>query len=150
MPEPSDAPPATSPRIDLRAPPSVPKGRRIVEHAVGEIIEWDPSRIVLKRLDEQTRGVVAGTGVLKGLSSQNTMSANVLDFLCGNTKLIPEGWRDKTVFFWGTIYANDVGRRCVRAICYAPGGKHLLMFDRWLDQIWGPDDYAAILTDLPS
>jgi len=53
------------------------------------------------------------------------MNANVLDYLLAHPELIPEDWKNKYVFFWGTIYR------------YSSGGLRSLPLLEWLQVALG-------------
>ena len=65
------------------------------------------------------------------------MNANVLDYLLAHPELIPEDWKNKYVFFWGTIYRYSSGGLCVRYLCWN-GSKW-----RWDGNWLAHDFYSA-------
>jgi hypothetical protein len=71
------------------------------------------------------------------------LNASHLDWLLANQQFIPEQWKGKIVFFWGTIYRDRTGDECVRQLCW--------LDDKWFPSYrslrfgWNDNDYAAIL-----
>ena len=108
--------------VDLDADPMVPNDWTVEEHINGGQFEFDSKRVIL-HLDEgqQDGGVVVGNELRKKLEGKNVYNANLLDFLLAHTDLIPEEWKGKTVFFWGTIYRRLDGYLYVRCLCWNDG-----------------------------
>lgn len=109
--------------IDLDADPFLPNDWKVVEHIKGGQFEFDPGKIRL-HLDEaqQNGGVIVGNKLRKKLKGTTVFNANLLDFYLAHPNLIPEDWKGRTVFFWGTIYRNSVGLLSVRYL-YWRGGR---------------------------
>jgi len=102
--------------IDCDALPFVPDGWSIDEHKKGGLFKFDPSKIFLYLSERQKKGEIGGYDLRKELNGSRVMNANVLDYLLAHPGLIPEGWKDKAVFFWGTVYHYFDGSLCVRSI----------------------------------
>ncbi len=68
------------------------------------------------------------------IERESVFPANVLDFLLKkkNQHLIPEEWKGKAVFFWGTIYRTKLGDHCIRFLCWRDGKEWGWRF-LWLD-----------------
>jgi hypothetical protein len=66
--------------------------------------------------------LIAGHKLRRKLEGKPVLPANVLDYLYENQHLIPEEWKGKTVFFWGTVYRDWYGLLCVRGIWWNPAG----------------------------
>lgn len=80
------------------------------------MMEFDPEKIALHLDEDQKRGkVIKGYMLRKKLENVPVYGTQLLDFYLANTHLIPEEWKGKTVFFWGTIYRRSDGRLYV---CY--------------------------------
>lgn len=62
------------------------------------------------------------TSFAKELEDQPVLNANVLDFLREHPELIPDEWKGKFTFFWGTIYRHRDGDLYVRCL-YWDGGR---------------------------
>lgn len=78
------------------------------------MIEFDTEKTSLYLSEEQERESVNGFSLRNELLYKPVMPANVLDYLLANTELIPNDWKNKKVFFWGSIYCDSSGRFCVR------------------------------------
>ncbi|MEK9170131.1 MAG: hypothetical protein AAB674_00600 [Patescibacteria group bacterium] len=111
--------------VDLDADPFVPKGWKVVEHRKGGQFKYDPAKVGLYLSKEQQKGkVIVGNDLRKELKNQSVMNTNLLDFYLKkeNQHLIPEEWKGKAIFFWGTIYCGPNGSLCVRYLCWDGGG----------------------------
>lgn len=73
----------------------------------------------------------------------NPLNANVLDYLLENPTLIPEKWKDKCIYFWGTIYRNSDGDLYVRCLYWS--GYRWDWSYCWLDGNFYGVDPAAVL-----
>lgn len=100
--------------IDLDAPPFLPKGLCLKKHRGGQAWEFDPSKVVLRLINTRKEESVSGRIFFKELDNYQVLNANVLDYLLLRPELIPEDWKDKTVFFWGTIYSDHESNLYVR------------------------------------
>lgn len=130
--------------IDCDADPFIPKGWSVEKHYKNGQMKWDPARIQLYLSEEQKQGRVQGCKLYKKLKElfrpKNILNANVLDFLLAHTELIPEEWKDKCIFFWGTTYKDDEGILCVRYLLWNAWSC------RWIDiDYWDSERPAAIL-----
>ena len=95
--------------INCDAAPFVPEGWKVESHKNLGQLEWDPTKIRLWLSNGQQDGSVEGNNLHKELASEPVLNANVLDYLLAHPKLIPEEWKGKAVFFWGTIYRRSDG-----------------------------------------
>jgi len=116
--------------IDCDANPFLPVGWKGIEsHKKGGMLEWNPTKVKLYLSPNQQDGkTIKGHNLRKELENEPVLNANVLDYLLAHPELIPEEWKEKYVYFWGTIYRDSVGRLCVRYLCFIGG--------RWR---WGCD-----------
>ncbi len=128
--------------IDCDAVPLLPKGWEVVEHLKGGQFELNLNRIELYLDVEQKSVGIGGHELRKKLERKLILNANVLDYLIGHTYLIPDEWKDKYIFFWGTIYRYSDGRLYVCCLCWN-GGEWCRHFS-WLGIRWD-DDYPALL-----
>lgn len=101
--------------IDCDADPFVPEGWSVAEHRNGGAFKWNATNVSL-HLDEGQRDGrwIEGNKLRKELANKPVLNANVLDYLLAHPHLIPEEWKGKAVFFWGTIYCDRGGGLCVR------------------------------------
>jgi hypothetical protein len=130
--------------IDCDAPPFIPNGWSIDKHQKGGQMEWDASKVSTYFDDAQKTGGIEGHKLRRKLANQKVLNANVLDFLLENQHLIPEEWKSKAVFFWGTIYRLCDVYLCVRYL-YWDGGKWRWLV-RWLGKDWNAVTTAVVST----
>ena len=124
--------------VDLDSAPFIPDGFTVEEHQKGGIIEWDRTKVRLHLDDGQKNGnVIVGNKLRKIIAKLSPYNANLLDFFLKkeNQHLIPEEWKGKVVFFWGTIYRDAGGNLCVRYLYWCGTGW------RW-DYDWLCDDWS--------
>ncbi|MCX6738403.1 MAG: hypothetical protein NTY11_03265 [Candidatus Parcubacteria bacterium] len=129
--------------VDLSADPMVPKGWEVVEHRRGDKeFLFDPAKVVLY-LDGGQKGgrTIKGNELRNKLSDQPVFNANLLDFYLANPHLIPEEWKGKAVFFWGTIYRDSNGGLCVRYLIWFGSGWYWHFY--WLGSDWFDNNPAA-------
>jgi hypothetical protein len=114
--------------IDLDANPMVPDGWSVEEHQRGGSFKWNPAKVAPYLSKKQMGNKrIEGNKLRKELEGKFVFNACLLDYLLAYPQLIPEEWKGKTFFFWGTIYRrNSDGNLCVRC---------LLWYDRSWD--WG-------------
>lgn len=129
--------------IDCDADPYLPDGWEVEEHQKQGMIKWTASLISLYLAKGQQNGkVLEGNKLRKELVGKSVLNANVLDFLLSNPHLIPEEWKGKYVFFWGTIYRNSDGRLCVRCLCW--NGVKWSWSYNWLGYDWNGRSPSAL------
>lgn len=110
--------------IDCDADPFVPDGWKVEEHQKGGKLTFDASRIELYLSDSQkNRTDIKGEEHRKELAGKPVLNANVLHYLLAHPELIPEDWKGKDVFFWGTIHR-------------LPDGHVHVSFLTWLNDKW--------------
>jgi hypothetical protein len=104
---------------------------------------FDPARIKLHLSPNQQGGkYIKGDKLKVELANEPVLPANVLDFYLANSHLILEEWKEKAVFFWGTVYRDSSGILYVRCLCFDDG--------RWysdclrLGNDWDGSDPAAL------
>lgn len=115
--------------IDLDTNPLVPQFEQLAvclnikevwsvhEHRRGGQFVWNPRKVALY-LSPHQHGADAAIGrkIRRKLQHQPVLNANLLDYLLAHKRLIPKDWKDKMVFFWGTLYRQSSGRICVRCL----------------------------------
>ncbi len=111
--------------IDCDAKPFAPKDWKVEEHTNGGQLEWDPNGVSFY-LSKKQEGdsAIEGNELYKELKGKPVFNANVLDYLLAYPYLIPEEWKSKRIFFWGTIYRY-------------PNGDLSVRFLYWDDDRWG-------------
>ncbi|MBP7846152.1 MAG: hypothetical protein KA007_01810 [Candidatus Pacebacteria bacterium] len=127
--------------IDTDIASFIPNNWSIEEHRKGGQLEWNPEKISLYLSESQKTGRIVGTDLRKELSGMPVLNACVLDYLLANPHLIPEEWKGKCVFFWGTVYRDSNGSLYVRYL-YWYGGKWDWS-SNWLGHGWNAVDPAA-------
>jgi hypothetical protein len=129
--------------FDLDADPFVPDGWKVEEHQKGCQFKRDAYKVSLYLSAQQKDGKwIEGNKLRRELAGKYVYSANVLDYLLANLHLVPEEWKGKYVFFWGTIYCDPVGRPCVRSLFW--NNDRWDWSYRWLVIDWRDHDPAAV------
>lgn len=129
--------------IDCDANPHVPDGWSVEEHHKGGAFKWNAEGVRLYLDKGQENGEwIEGNKLRKALDKQPVLTANVLDYLLAKPHLIPEEWKGKAVFFWGTIYRSRVGNLYVRYLFW-DGGRWRSNFN-WLVGGWDGNYPAAV------
>ena len=135
--------------IDCDAPVFVPDGWEVLSDSeqlpsrVLDKIVFDPKKISLFLSEKQQTGFVLGHNLRKDLSGKLVLGANVLDYLLAHTEIIPEEWKSKIVFFWGTIYRSSDGYLYVR--CLDWDNSPWRWRCDWLANDFSSDSPAALL-----
>jgi hypothetical protein len=108
--------------IDCDADPFLPEGWKVESHKKNGKLEWDSEKIQLYLSAGQKDGKsIEGNELQKELASKPVLNANVLAYLLAHPELIPEEWKGRVIFFWGTIYRFSDGSMCVRCLCWSDG-----------------------------
>jgi hypothetical protein len=129
--------------INCDANPHIPDGWSVEEHQKGGAFHWNAANVALHLDKGQRNGKwIEGYKLRKELADKPVLNANVLDYLLAHLHLIPEEWKGKAVFFWGTIYRDRDGSLCVRYLFW-DGDRWSSCFD-WLDSDWSDNDPAAV------
>lgn len=139
--------PSTSHTIDCDVDPFAPGGLRVVEHQKGGTFIWDKEAqkgaLYLSKRQAGTKHA-EGYELLKELTDKSipVLNANVLEYLLANPHLIPEEWKGKYVFFWGTVYHVGQNVPCVCCLYWDDNGWD---WDRrCLTTIFGDNNPAAV------
>lgn len=93
--------------IDCDTAPFVPLGWLVEEHQKGGQLSWDASKVKLLVKLNEGESYVGGHELRKRLKDEPVLNANVLDYLLARPELVPEEWKSRLVFFWGTIYRDS-------------------------------------------
>lgn len=108
--------------VDCDAAPLIPNGWEKEDHKKGGQLTLDMTKIRLHfSSKQQNGGYIEGNKLRKELASEPILNANVLDYLLAHPELIPEEWKGKCVFFWGTIYRGSGGVLAVRCLDFGGG-----------------------------
>ena len=104
----------------------------------------DGKKVILYLSKKQMNGkVIVGNDLREELSGKKILNANILDYLLAHPELIPEEWKVKPIFFWGTIYRLLIGDLSVRYLCWR--GAEWGWGNYWLGHGFGAGDPAACL-----
>ncbi|MBI2175621.1 MAG: hypothetical protein HYU35_02730, partial [Parcubacteria group bacterium] len=87
---------------------------------------------------------IEGDKLRNELANKPVLNANVLDHLLANPHLIPEEWKGKTVFFWGTIYRDQHDNLRVRCLSCRDDRWH--WGAGWFGNSWSTRYPAAVST----
>ena len=117
--------------IDCDVNPFIPNGWSVEDHKKGGMFKFNPEKISLYLSKKQKKGIIGGYDLRKELADKSVMNANVLDYLLAHPEFIPEEWKGKYIFFWGTIYRNSYGSLFVRYLYW--NGSKWCWFYYWLD-----------------
>ena len=131
--------------ITLSKEPYIPYKDWTVEYH-NHIDSFDPSQLSLHLEPEQEKGYIKGE-VLAERMKERGLNSNVLQYLYEHQELIPESWKGKWVYFWGTIYRDAGGRLFVRCLRWDGGGwgwRYYWLVNDWYDD--GPAAVSAIST----
>ncbi len=103
--------------IDCSADPFIPSMWSLQRHREDGNFVWNPKKVKLYFSENQKKNkVIDGRELFSELIDQSVLNANVLDYLLARQELIPEEWKGKRIFFWGTIYCNRNGSYVVRCL----------------------------------
>ncbi len=128
--------------FDFDADPLLPSGWKVEEHQKGGKCKHDSLKVGLYLSRKQKKGIIGGNVLRLELKNQPVYNVNLLDFYLKNKHLIPEDWKGKFVFFWGTIYRNADGNLYVRYLYWD--------FNQWywhyrrLGNVWNVNDPTAV------
>ena len=129
--------------IDLDVAPYVPNNWEVESHKKGGQLEWTSEKVQLYLSGEQQGDkLIKGDKLRKELETQPVYNANLLDYLLAHPDLIPESWKGKAVFFWGTIYRDSDGRLYVRDLYW--GGDEWAWDYGWLGRAFSSGNPAAV------
>jgi len=130
--------------INCDADPYLPDGwKKVEEHIKGGQLRWNSDEVSLYLSDKQKDGSwIVGNKLRKELKGKLVLNANVLDYLLANPQIIPEEWKDKVVFFWGTIYRSSDVNLYVRYLIWRDGMWN--WSNLWLDDSWSGSYPAAV------
>lgn len=130
--------------IDLDADPRIPyEGWKVEEHKKGGQFAWNPAKVALFLSKKQQDGnSIEGNKLRKEMVDQPVYNANLLDYLLDNPHLIPEEWKGKVVFFWGTIYRDSGDFLYVRCLIWLGGRWRQDAY--WLGNNFGSGHPSAV------
>lgn len=131
--------------INCDTDPFVPDGWEVVEHQRSGAFKWNAADVALHLDKEQMDGKwIEGDKLRNELANKPVLNANVLDHLLANPHLIPEEWKGKFVFFWGTIYRDQHDNLRVRCLSCRDDRWH--WGAGWFGNSWSTRYPAAVST----
>lgn len=105
--------------IDCDAEPLCPLELEVEEHHGGGRLKWRHDKVAIHVFEEQVKaGGLKGDDLREKLEGMHALNANVLDYLLERPALIPDSWKTKKVFFWGTEYSDSDGDPVVRFLVW--------------------------------
>lgn len=121
----------------------------------------DPTQLELYQSERQKKGdrervdrlisKLLGGGWLSKRKRRLSPNACVIDYLHRHPKRLPISWwswlegaPNRTIFFLGTIYADEQAFECVRCLSLNPEGR-LSWNSRRLTATFGPDDAVVLM-----
>lgn len=132
-------------RIDQDADHIVPKGWTVEEHQKQGQFKWDPAKVALFLSESlKSNSVIEGHELRKELKGKRAANACLLNYLLANPHLIPEEWKGKYVFFWGSIYRDRDDALCVFYLEWGGAWGWGVRY-RKLGCLWNYDDPAVLL-----
>jgi hypothetical protein len=134
--------------IDTDKQPKIPIGFTIESHKKMGKLKLNPEDIELYLDNGQKDGkYIEGNELRRKIEDKHVLNACVLDYLFEHQDLIPESWKGKSVYFWGTIFRNADGYLYVECLCWIGGGWNWRR--HWLDHGWYDNEPAASLSSIP-
>ncbi len=124
--------------INCDADPYLPNGWSVEEHQKGGQFSFNPTKVELYL----SKKSIVGNDLRKEIKSKKVLNANVLDYLLDQPELIPDDWKEKHVFFFGTIYRDSGDNLYVR--CLHWHGSRWLWNYYWLISSFHSDDPVAV------
>jgi hypothetical protein len=129
--------------IDCDKEPNISyEGWTIESHKKMGKLKWNPKNVELYLSEKQKDGYISGINLQKELENKLVLNACVLDYLLKHQNLIPDSWKGRYIFFWGTIYRNSNGYLFVRCLFWCDGGWYWGSYWRGVD--WVVDCPAAL------
>lgn len=126
--------------VDCNVAPFVPEGWTVLENRQCGTIK--PDDIDLYVSEEQKEGSVSGNELQKKLANLPVLNAVMLDWYLAHPERIPETWKGKLVFFWGTIYRGADGGLRVRYLGW--NGGQWYWYCGWLGSYFYSSRPAAV------
>ncbi|PIP34473.1 hypothetical protein COY54_00555 [Candidatus Falkowbacteria bacterium CG_4_10_14_0_8_um_filter_41_36] len=104
--------------------------------------KFNPTNIFLYQSKKQLKGSIKGDELRQELEGQRVLNVNVLDCLLAHPDLIPEEWKEKYIFFFGTIYRNSRGNLFVRYLRW--NGSEWIWICLWLVSGFPANCFSAV------
>jgi len=123
--------------INCDTVPFIPSGLSVEEHRRTGNLVWDLNKVSLYLSKNQKKNwkTIEGDELREELKNKSVLNANVLDYLVGHPELIPEEWKKKLIFFWGTIYRDLDSSLYVRYLYWYRAGRKWSWDFHWLGHV---------------
>lgn len=107
--------------------------------------EIDLSQVQLVIMLTKRESVVKGEEKLRRLKEAGyvRLDAKIFQELWENQEFIPEDWKEKVVYFDGTVFQSPVGGRCVLDLYWS--GSCWNWNYNWLENDWNANKPSAVL-----
>lgn len=134
--------------VDLSAVPAIPERIKVEEHIQAGAFRFDQSKVTLYLDDEQQNEKgITGHKLRQKLKVKTVYNVNLLEFYLSHSYLIPEEWKDKFIYFWGTIFQlRGMGTLVVRCLYWDPSANMWRWGTSKLDGNFPGDRFAATVT----
>lgn len=133
--------------INTNAAPKFPYGDwKVKKHTKMGKLDWDKIKVELYLSEKKKDGYIKGEDLLKELEGKNPLNANVLEYLLEHQELIPEEWKGRYIFFFGTVFQSLYGDRCILFLCF--DGRGWRQNGYWLGNVWSRNCPSALLASI--
>ncbi|PIT94981.1 hypothetical protein COT98_01540 [Candidatus Falkowbacteria bacterium CG10_big_fil_rev_8_21_14_0_10_39_9] len=107
--------------VDLDAKPYAISNMAVKEHRRDGFYRFRNKKVSLFISEKQKGGGVGGPELMQELADKPVLNANLLDHLLDHSRFIPNTWKGKYIYFWGTIYESPNGVLWVRYLYWEYG-----------------------------
>ena len=129
--------------VDCDALPRPLDGWKIDEHRQHGKKECTSRHLMLWRSSDQEDGKeVSGFILYDELTGKAAANWNVLSHFLEHPRLIPEDWKGRRIYFWGTVFRDTKGNHRVCCLCWDTRGWDWR--SSTLDSSFGKHDVAAV------
>jgi hypothetical protein len=136
--------------IDTTSTPKIPSWLKSIEENDTSLgtIEWDKESYkdsLFLSPEQIAKKSIKGEDLLTLIKKEKipVLNSNVLDYLLEHKDEIPEEWKGKRIYFWGTIFRRSGGDRDVRYLAW--DGSDWDDHSRWLGHDWDDHEPAVRL-----
>ena len=97
--------------VDFDASPLAYRNLKVVEHKKAGKWRFEPSQLELHfcKSQQEVGYCNPASRVYSELATEPVVNANLLDFYLLHKDLIPQEWKNQSIYFWGTIYSHQDG-----------------------------------------
>jgi len=95
--------------------------------------------------DKQKNSSIGHSRVLVDLKGRKALNGCVMDWLLDNPEFIPEAWKEKCVYFFGTIYSDVEGMHIVFGLYWDNDNGGWKVCRYFMGMPWGgKNQYIAV------